>query len=129
MSTLVRRFPKTEQLYSRRQMLEMNILLMQAFFPENFTEKEIEVLLHYCIIHEEGTPLLTKENKEKVAKMAKLKGIATLNEYNKRLRNKYGLTYDSKTRLWGINPILYIPEKYDEVQLVVNIKQRNALVN
>lgn len=108
-------------------MLEMNILLMQAFFPESFTEKEIEILLHYCSVYEDNKPLLTKENKEKVAELAKLKGIATLNEYNKRLRNKYGLTFDSKTKQWTINPVLYVPSGYDEVQLVVNLKQRDAL--
>lgn len=129
MNTLVRKFPKIEQTYSRRQMLEMNILLMQAFFPENFTDKEIEILLHYCSLHEDGKPLLTKENKEEVARLAKLKSLATLNEYNKRLRNKYGLTFNARTGLWGINPVLYVPKDYSEVQLVVTLKQRNALAD
>ena len=38
-----RRFPRTDITYSRKQMLEFNILIMQALFPEAFTEKERKI--------------------------------------------------------------------------------------
>ena len=40
-----RRFPRTDITYSRKQMLEFNILIMQALFPEAFTEKERKILV------------------------------------------------------------------------------------
>lgn len=125
---LTRRFPKEgiEVSYNRKQFLEMNILIMQAFFVEEFTAKELEILTHYCHLYKDGEELLSKENKEKVVQLAKLKSVATLNEYNKRLRNKYGLVYNPKRKDWTINPVLFIPEEYDELELVINIK-RNAV--
>ena len=43
-----RRFPRTDITYSRKQMLEFNILIMQALFPEAFTEKERKILVELC---------------------------------------------------------------------------------
>lgn len=97
---------------------------MQAFFPEPFTNKEIEILVQYCMVYKDGETLLSKENKAKVVEKSKLKSIATLNEYNKRLRNKHGLVF--KGRQWTLNPILYIPDSAKELQLLIVVKD-NAL--
>ena len=97
---------------------------MQAFFPEPFTDKEIDILVQYCMVHKEGEPLLTKEKKAQVVEKAKLKNTATLNEYNKRLRNKHGLVF--KGRQWTLNPILFIPDGTKELQLLIVVKD-NAL--
>ena len=125
---LIRKFPKegVNVSYSRKQFLEMNILIMQAFFLESFTPKELEILTHYCNLYDDQEVLLSPKNKKRVVELAKLKSVATLNEYNKRLRNKYGLVYSPKQRDWIINPVLFIPKEYDELELVINIKQ-NAL--
>ena len=125
--TLNRRFPKsgTEITYSRRQMLELNIMLMQVFFPEPFTQKEIEVLVAYCMVHIPGTNILSRPNKAEVVKRCNLKGATSLNEYNKRLRNKYGFIYSKGE--WILNPVLYLPAEAEEVTLIVNIKQRDVL--
>lgn len=123
-NTLVRRFPKsgTDVFYNRKQMIEMNILLMQPFFPEPFTNKEIEILVAYNLCYKADEALLTKQNKEFVVEKTKLKNITTLNEYNKRLRNKYGLII--KKGQWTLNPILIIPEGTKELQLTVVVKER-----
>lgn len=123
-NTLIRRFPKsgTDVFYNRKQIIEMNILLMQPFFPEPFTNKEIEILVAYNLCYKVDEPLLTKANKEFVVEKTKLKNITTLNEYNKRLRNKYGLIV--KKGLWTLNPILVIPEGTKELQLTVVVKER-----
>jgi len=124
---LTRKFPKEgiSISYSRKQLLEMNILLMQAFFLENFTPKELEILLHFCNLYEEDKDLFSKHNKERIVELAKLKNTATLNEYIKRLRNKYGLTYSVQKKAWIVNPVLFIPPEFDELELVINIKQND----
>jgi hypothetical protein len=125
---LTRKFPKEGHnvSYSRKQLLQLNILLMQSFFLEDFTPKELEILTLYCNLYSKDEPLLSKENKKKVVELAKLKNVATLNEYNKRLRSKYGLVYDPRSRDWTLNPVFYIPEECDELELQINLKQ-NAL--
>lgn len=125
MKILKRTFPKTRNAYSYKQMLELNVLIMQAFLPEAFTNKERDILVLYCIHSKQPSDVFSKPVKRAVMRDAGLKNGVTLNEYNKRLRNKLGFIYNTTIKDWQINPMFMIPDNVDglELSLIINKRQ------
>lgn len=104
---LRRRYPNTEGItFSRKQSLELNILLMQSFLPQSLTERERSVLVQYLLSPNQDD-LFSSENKEFVRAAVKFKTIEVLNEYNRKLRNKQAFV--PRGSKWVINPVLNIP--------------------
>lgn len=113
----------TEKGYSLKQLIELNILIMQAFLPEALTNKERDILVEYCLASKSPTDVFTKEVKAIVMEKSKLKDNITLNEYNKRLRNKHAFVV-GKGNVWQINPMFIVPHNIDLLELSILIKKR-----
>jgi hypothetical protein len=127
MKILKRTFPKTRNAYSYKQMLELNILIMQAFLPEAFTNKERDILVLYCMHSKSPKDVFSRATKQAVLKASGLKDGITLNEYNKRLRNKMGFIYSTAIKDWQINPMFMIPDYVDGLELSLIINKRDVL--
>lgn len=125
MKKLIRTFPKVETSYSFKQLVELNVLIMQAFLPEALTNKEKDILVAYCLISTTPKDVFSKATKQAVILATGLKNFTTLNEYNKRLRNKMAFVF--KDRIWQINPMFVVPNDISELELSINIKNRDAL--
>lgn len=97
---------------------------MQAFLPEPFTNKERDILVLYCIHSKQPKDVFSRAVKQAVMKDAGLKNGVTLNEYNKRLRNKLGFIYNTTIRDWQINPMFMIPDYVDGLELALIINKR-----
>lgn len=128
MKILKRKIPKVNNTsYSLKQMIELNCIIMQAFLLEPLTNKEKDILVWYCYHYSSDKTVFSKDTKEAVLKSSGLKNIVTLNEYNKRLRNKRAFIYVPSIRSWTINPIFLIPKDIDSLELTITINKRNAL--
>jgi hypothetical protein len=114
---LNRTYPATPITLNRKQLLEMNILLLQAFFPQEFTDKEREILLQYLLCLDESLSIHDKEVKLRVTEKCKLKSTASLNVYNERLRDKQAFIIKGKE--WIVNPLLYVPKETTKYNLKV----------
>lgn len=123
-----RRFPRTDITYSRKQMLEFNILIMQALFPEAFTEKERKILVELCQNLGPNEPI-TKTLKWKIMELTNVEEMNTLNTFLRNIAMKQGLLYTTKSkRQLIINPVLYLAEDVTELNININLKRHDHTV-
>ena len=123
-----RRFPRTDITYSRKQMLEFNILIMQALFPEAFTEKERKILVELCQNLGPGEAI-TKTLKWKIMELTNVEEMNTLNTFLRNIAMKQGLLYTTKNkRQLIINPVLYLAEDVTELNININLKRHDHTV-
>ena len=104
---LNRTYPATPITLNRKQLLEMNILLLQAFFPQEFTDKEREILLQYLLCLDESLSIHDKEVKLRVTEKCKLKSTASLNVYNERLRDKQASKFYTQKTFYPVKGFFY----------------------
>jgi len=120
-----RRFPRTDITYSRKQMLEFNILIMQALFPEAFTEKERKILVELCQNLGPNEPI-TKTLKWRIMELTNVEEMNTLNTFLRNIAMKQGLLYTTKSkRQLIINPVLYLDEDVTEINININLKRHD----
>lgn len=123
-----RRFPRTDITYSRKQMLEFNILIMQALFPEAFTEKERKILVELCQNLGPNEPI-TKTLKWRIMELTNVEEMNTLNTFLRNIAMKQGLLYTTKSkRQLIINPVLYLAEDVTELNININLKRHDHTV-
>ena len=123
-----RRFPRTDITYSRKQMLEFNILIMQALFPEAFTEKERKILVELCQNLGPNEPI-TKTLKWRIMELTNVEEMNTLNTFLRNIAMKQGLLYTTKNkRQLIINPVLYLAEDVTELNININLKRHDHTV-
>lgn len=120
-----RKFPKNDVTYSRKQMLEFNILIMQALFPESFTEKERKILVELCL-HLDPNEAITKALKWRIMEATNVEEMNTLNTFIRNITLKQGIIRNPKARKeFIVNPVLYVSEDATEVNININLKRHD----
>lgn len=120
-----RKFPKNDITYSRKQMLEFNILIMQALFPEPFTEKERKILVELSL-HLEPNEAITKPLKWRIMEATNVEEMNTLNTFIRNISLKQGIIRNPKERKeFIINPVLYLREDTTELNIIINLKRHD----
>ncbi len=108
--------------FTRKHVIELNLLLMECFFPQRFTDSERKVLVEYLLL--ETVDLFSKESKEIIMKNCKLRNLKVINVYNQRIRNKGGFIV--KEGVWILNPMLVLPKNISayELQIKCNLTKK-----
>lgn len=123
-----RKFPKNDITYSRKQMLEFNILIMQALFPEPFTEKERKILVELCL-HLGSNEPITKPLKWKIMEATNVEEMNTLNTFLRNIALKQGLIKHPKSKKeFIVNPVLYLHEDATELSIIINLKRHDHVI-
>lgn len=120
MSTTKRKFPKegNDIRYTRKQMLEMNILIMQAFF-EPFTAQELNILLETAIRLNDVNDYISIPLKYELMEVCKISEITSLNTKIREIEEKRGFIKDGKK--YRLSPILFLKKDVTKVSITIDI--------